>query len=163
MTAIATKPLPENPLLRLIAWIIDWLEAVPYSFIALIARLSISGVFWMSGQTKVDGWHLKPSTFVLFQNDYRLPFLDPTIAAYASAIAEHLFPVLLVLGLASRFSALSLLIMTTIIEIFVYPDAWPTHGTWATCFLLILCRGPGVISLDHFIARAFGMERRPKL
>jgi putative oxidoreductase len=154
---------PTNPVLRLIAWIIGRLEAVPYSFIALVARISISAVFWMSGETKVDGWHLKPSTFVLFQNDYRLPFLDPTIAAYASAFAEHFFPVLLVLGLASRFAALSLLIMTSIIEIFVYPDAWPTHGTWATCFLLILCRGPGVVSLDYWIARAFGMERPAKV
>ncbi|HEY1735275.1 MAG TPA: DoxX family protein, partial [Methylovirgula sp.] len=105
---------PSNPLLRLIATIIGWLEAVPYSFIALIARISISAVFWMSGQTKVDGWHLKASTFTLFENDYRLPFLDPTIAAYASAFAEHFFPLLLVLGLASRFAALSLLIMTAI-------------------------------------------------
>jgi putative oxidoreductase len=63
--------------------------------------------------------------------------------------------VLLVLGLASRFSALALLVMTTAIEVFVYPGAWPTHGVWATCFLIVIARGPGLLSLDHLIARRF--------
>ncbi len=89
--------------------------------------------------------------------------VDPVIAAHAAAFAEHFFPILLVLGLASRFVAFSLLIMMSIIEIFVYPDAWPTHGVWATCFLLVIARGPGLISLDHLIARAFGMLARKPL
>ncbi len=75
-----------------------------------------------------------------------------------AAFAEHFFPILLVLGLFSRFAALSLLIMTSIIEIFVYPDAWPTHGVWATCFLLVITRGPGLISLDNLIAKHFGLK-----
>ena len=83
----------------------------------------------------------------------RAPY--PEIAAYVSAVAEHLFPVLLVIGLASRFSALALLVMTTVIEVFVYPGAWPTHGVWATCFLIVIARGPGLLSLDHLIARRF--------
>ena len=69
--------------------------------------------------------------------------------------AEHFFPILLVIGLATRFSALALLFMTAVIEIFVYPDAWPTHGVWATCFLLVIARGPGSLSLDHLIARKY--------
>src|SRR6516162_2384950 len=109
------------------------------------------------GQTKVAGWHLKPGAIALFQNDYQLPLIDPTVAAYVSAFNEHLFPILLVLGLATRFAALALLLMTAVIEIFVYPGAWPTHGVWATCFLLLLARGPGALSLDHLIARRFAL------
>ncbi|WP_370631573.1 DoxX family protein [Methylovirgula sp. HY1] len=140
--------------LRLIGQVLAGLEAIPYSFIALAARVFPAAVFWMSGETKVDGWHLKASAITLFREDYRLPLIDPVIAAHAAAVAEHLFPLLLVLGLASRFAAFSLLFMTAVIEIFVYPDAWPTHGVWATCFLVVISRGPGFVSLDHFIARS---------
>jgi len=103
----------------------------------------------------VAGWHLKPSAIALFANEYQLPLIDPTVAAHISAFSEHCFPILLVLGLASRFSALALLCMTAVIEIFVYPGAWPTHGVWATCFLLVIARGPGRLSLDHLIARKY--------
>ena len=99
-------------------------------------------MFCQSGQTKVAGWHLKPSAVALFQSEYRLPLIDPTLAAYVSATAERLFPVLLVIGLLTRLSALALLFMTAVIDIFVFPDAWPTHGVWATCFLLTIARGP---------------------
>jgi putative oxidoreductase len=131
------------------------LDRIPYWFIALAARIFPAAVFWQSGQTKVSGWHLKPSAVVLFQNEYQLPLIDPTVAAYASAFSEHFFPILLVIGLATRISALALLFMTAVIEIFVYPDAWPTHGVWATCFLIVIARGPGRLSLDHLIARQY--------
>ena len=133
------------------------LNCIPYWPIALSARVFPAAVFWQSGQTKVAGWHLKPGAIALFQNDYQLPLIDPTVAAYVSAFNEHLFPILLVLGLATRFAALALLLMTAVIEIFVYPGAWPTHGVWATCFLLLLARGPGALSLDHLIARRFAL------
>jgi putative oxidoreductase len=126
---------------------------IPHSLIALVARLSIAAVFWQSGQTKVDGFMLNDTAVYLFENEYKLPLIDPTIAAHLAAVSEHLFPVLLVLGLGSRFAALALLGMTAVIEIFVYPAAWPTHGTWAACLLVIIARGPGIISLDHLIAR----------
>jgi putative oxidoreductase len=129
------------------------MEAIPYWFVALVARVSIAGVFWRSGQTKVDGFRVTDSAIELFRSEYRLPVIDPVIAAYVAAFAEHLFPVLLVLGLATRFSALALLVMTMVIEIFVYPDAWPTHGTWAAIFLILMTRGPGIVSLDHLVAR----------
>ena len=80
--------------------------------------------------------------------------MDPIVAAHLAALAEHVFPVLLVLGLATRFSALALLLMTLVIQNFVYPDAWPTHGTWAALLLLPMARGPGGVSLDHLIARS---------
>jgi putative oxidoreductase len=138
---------------RIVQQAIATLDGIPYWFIALAARVFPAAVFWQSGQTKVAGWHLKPGAVALFQNEYQLPLIDPTAAAYASAFAEHFFPILLVIGLATRLSALALLFMTAVIEIFVYPGAWPTHGVWATCFLVVIARGPGSLSLDHLIAR----------
>jgi putative oxidoreductase len=139
----------------MIGQLISLMEAIPYWLLALVTRLSIAGVFWRSGQTKVDGWRVSDTAVDLFRDEYKLPVIDPALAANLAAFAEHFFPALLVLGLATRFSALALLIMTAIIEIFVYPDAWPTHGTWAACFLLLMMRGPGFLSLDHLIARRF--------
>jgi putative oxidoreductase len=129
------------------------LDRIPYWLIALAARVFPAALFWQSGQTKVAEWHLKLSTIALFQNEYQLPLIDPSVAAYLSAFGELFFPVLLVIGLATRFAALGLLFMTAVIEIFVYPGAWPTHGVWAACFLIVIARGPGALSLDHLIAR----------
>lgn len=129
------------------------LDRIPYWLIALAARVFPAALFWQSGQTKVAEWHLKPGTIALFQNEYQLPLIDPSVAAYLSAFGELFFPVLLVIGLATRFAALGLLFMTAVIEIFVYPGAWPTHGVWAACFLIVIARGPGALSLDHLIAR----------
>lgn len=128
------------------------LGRIPDDIIAMVARLSIAAVFWRSGETKVDGWMLSDNALYLFENEYKLPLVDPWLAAHLAALAEHLFPVLLVLGLASRLSALALLGMTLAIEIFVYADAWPAHGTWAACLLFIAARGPGLLSLDALIA-----------
>jgi putative oxidoreductase len=138
---------------RLVGQTMQALGHIPNDLIALVARLSIAGVFWRSGETKLDGWSVSDSAVYLFENEYRLPLIDPWLAAHLAAFAEHVFPVLLVVGLASRFSALALLAMTLVIEIFVYPDAWPTHGTWAACLLFIAARGPGLFSIDALIAR----------
>ena len=130
-------------------------DAIPYSLVALAARVFPAAVFWQSGQTKLDAnWHVSENAVYLFKEEYQLPLVDPSLAAHLATFAEHLFPVLLVLGLATRFSALALLGMTAVIQLFVYPDAWPTHGTWAALFLLLVARGPGVVSLDHLIGRA---------
>jgi putative oxidoreductase len=142
-------------LTRIIHGVIAALGRIPDWFIALAARFFPAAVFWQSGETKVAVWHLKPSAISLFENEYQLPLIDPTIAAYVSAFSEHFFPILLVIGLATRFSALALLCMTVVIEIFVYPGAWPTHGVWATCLLVVIARGPGWLSLDHLIARKY--------
>ena len=128
-------------------------ESIPYALIALIARVAPAAVFWQSGQTKLEGWHVSDNAIYLFREEYRLPLIDPVIAAHLAAFGEHFLPILLVLGLATRFAALALLGMTLIIEIFVYPDAWPTHGTWAACFLLLMAQGAGAWSLDHLIRR----------
>jgi putative oxidoreductase len=121
--------------------------------VQLCARAAIGAVFWQSGRTKVDGFELNDTAVYLFAEEYRLPLLDPTLAAGAAALAEHLFPLLLFVGLATRFSALSLLVMTAVIQLFVYPDAWPTHATWAALLGLLLVNGAGRISLDAWLAR----------
>jgi putative oxidoreductase len=122
-------------------------------------------VFWKSGQTKIEGFaidllggefqfgwpRLAESTIPLFQEEYKLPLVPPEIAAYAAATAEHLFPLLLLIGFGTRFSALALLVMTLTIQVFVYPSAYPTHGVWATVLLYLLARGPGRFSVDHWL------------
>jgi putative oxidoreductase len=139
---------------RLVLWFIGLLEAVPYSLLALLGRFSVGLVFFNSGRTKVDGWNIfaiKDSAIFLFENEYKVPYIDPVIAAHLAAFAEHVLPVLLWIGLASRFAALGLLAMTAVIEIFVYPQAYVEHGLWATALAMIAILGPGKISLDHII------------
>lgn len=149
---------------------IDLMGVIPDSLIALLGRFSIAAVFWKSGQTKVQGFaidivggefslglpHLSDSVIALFRDEYRLPLIAPELAAPLAAFAEHLFPLLILLGLATRFSALALLGMTLVIQVLVYPDAWPTHGVWAAVLVFLIARGPGVFSLDHLISRRFG-------
>lgn len=124
----------------------------PPSMLLLVQRLGIAAVFFMSGRTKIeDGtWlTLSDGAFELFRTDYKLPFIPPVPAAYAATTAEHLFPILLTLGLFTRFSAAGLLVMTSVIEIFVYPDAWPTHLSWAGLLLPHIAFGGGKLSLDN--------------
>lgn len=121
--------------------------------IALAARFGIAGVFWLSGRTKVEGWlNVTDNAVALFADEYQVPLLSPELAAHLAAYAEHLFPVLLVLGLLTRASALALLGMTAVIQLFVYPDAWPTHLVWATALLYLAGRGAGRVSLDSLLA-----------
>lgn len=136
--------------------IIDLLESVPMSVNGLLCRLAIAVTFWRSGQTKVHGFfQINDSTFDLFRDEYKLPLIPPEIAAYAATISEHLFSALLVVGLASRLSATALFGMTMVIEIFVYPESWPDHLLWSSVLIYIILRGPGKLSLDHFIAKQF--------
>ena len=135
---------------------LSWLEAgrnlaerIPYSVVALLARIGVASVFWRSGQTKVSGFQLRDQTFFLFREEYNVPLLPPDLAAYLATIAEHALSVLLVVGLATRLSALGLILMTAVIQLFVYPDGWPDHILWFGLLLLIVARGPGAISIDH--------------
>lgn len=127
----------------------DWLPVT-------CARFGMAGVFWRSGRTKVEGWSVTDQTIFLFREEYRVPILPADIAAYMAAGAEHLLPVLLVLGLATRIGALGLLGMTLVIQIFVYPNLWPDHATWAAALLLIVIRGGGPFSVDYMVHRAIG-------
>lgn len=142
------------------------LGRIPESAIAFLARLSIGLTFWLSGQTKIEGltldpvgWHaefgvprVSDGAIELFRSEYALPVLPPELAANLAALAEHVFPLLLVLGLATRLSAFALLTMTAVIQVFVYPLAYPTHLLWATLLLYLIARGPGAWSLDRLIA-----------
>lgn len=120
------------------------------SLVALVARVGVAGIFFLSGRTKVDGLlTVNDTAYLLFAEEYRVPLLSPVVAAHLAAYAEHLFPILLVLGLGTRLSAFALLTMTAVIQIFVYPSAWPTHLSWAAPLLYLLARGAGRLSLDH--------------
>jgi len=135
---------------------------IPDAALLLAARLFPAALFWQSGRTKMAGWRLSDNALFLFEDEYRLPLIDPVVAAHLAALAEHVFPLLLLAGFATRLSALALLTMTAVIQLFVYPAAWPTHGVWATCFLLLIARGAGSWSLDAALARRFGGGRADK-
>jgi putative oxidoreductase len=123
---------------------------IPEWLIALVCRFGVAAVFFLSARTKVEGLiTLKPETFTLFTYEYNVPLLSPEIAAYLATYAEHGFSILLVLGLLTRISAAGLIGMTLVIQLFVYPDAWPTHLSWAGPMLYLLARGGGALSLDR--------------
>ncbi|EJI1277633.1 hypothetical protein AUQ44_13485 [Vibrio cidicii] len=159
-------------IITLITSFISLLARIPDTMIALLARFSIAAIFWKSGQTKIEGLTIdivagefklgwpsySDSLLDLFRYEYQLPLIPPEIAAPAAAFAEHFFPLLILIGFATRFSALALLGMTTVIQIFVYPDAYATHGVWAAVLLFLVARGPGLVSIDHFLSRRFRTE-----
>jgi putative oxidoreductase len=132
------------------------LDNIPYSWLALPLRLAVATVFWNSATTKLANWD---TTLSLFSDEYQLPLISPDIAAYMAVSIELTTPVLLLIGLMTRAAALVLLGMTAVIEIFVYPQAWPTHIQWAAMLLVLLCRGPGALSVDHLLMRQFGRPR----
>lgn len=134
-----------------------WLERVPYSALAIPLRLAVATVFWNSGMAKLANWN---TAIELFREEYRLPVLLPELAAYLAMSIELTTPGLLLLGLATRPVALVLLGMTTVIEVFVYPQAWPTHIQWAAMLLVLLCRGAGTWSLDSLLWKRFGHLER---
>jgi putative oxidoreductase len=124
------------------------------SLLLLVQRLGVAAIFFLSGRTKVEGWFtLTDGTFELFRTDYALPLIPAVAAAWVATISEHLFSILLAFGLFTRVSAVALLGMTLVIEIFVYPDAWPTHLSWAGLMLPLIAWGGGKFSLD----RRFGI------
>lgn len=141
----ATPPrLNDNRIMRLV----QWFDRVPYTLLAIPLRIAVATIFWNSAMTKLANWD---TALELFREEYKLPLLPPELAAYLAVSIELTAPVLLVLGLATRPVALILLGMTTVIEIFVYPQAWPTHIQWAAMLLVLLCRGAGSWSFDHFL------------
>ncbi|MGB8694905.1 MAG: DoxX family protein [Steroidobacteraceae bacterium] len=128
-----------------------WLERIPYSFIALLARLATAVVFWRSGSVKLDDW---AGTLSLFEDEYKVPLIPAHLAAYVATAMELGGAVLMLLGLGTRAVALAYLGMITVIQTFVYPEAWPTHIQWAAFLLILLARGPGSWSLDALLMRS---------
>ena len=151
----------------------DLLGKIPYWLIALLARYYVARAFFLSGQTKLAGseilgikWNpfvLGPTPYILFEQEYKLnifgtqygmPF--PETMARLSALGEFFLPILVMLGIFTRFGALGLLFMTGVIQL-VYPNAWATtHLPWALALILIMARGPGLVSFDY----ALGLDRR---
>ena len=124
--------------------------------VALLAlRLPVAVVFWRSGRTKVEGWNIfavNDSQYFLFREEFGLPL--PELMAHVTALAEHILPVLLVLGLLTRLGALGMLTMTMVIQLGVYPDAWfSAHMFWAVILFAVAALGPGPISLDRLLFR----------
>ncbi len=133
----------------------------PESIIALISRLAVASVFWRSTQTKISGgelfgqnwkfWSVNESTVFLFQYEYSLPLLPYKMAAYLATFSEYFLSLAVVLGFATRLSALGLLIMTAVIQVFVYPESWSVHILWAAILVYLIKHGGGKISLDHLL------------
>lgn len=132
--------------------------ALPEGMVLAFVRVVLGGVFWRSGQTKVEAgtwFSLTDTTYELFRTEYAGVPLPPEFAAVLANAAEHFLPALLLVGLFTRFSALALLGMTLTIQFFVYPDAWwPEHSLWTALALVLIVRGGGLFSLDHILARA---------
>ena len=127
-------------------------RALPDDALLLLDRVAVAAIFFLSGRTKVEGlFTIKPSTYELFRTEYALPLVPPEVAAHMATTAEHVFPLLLVLGLCTRGAAFALLGMTAVIEVFVYPDAWPTHLSWAALLLPLVAKGGGRWALDRVI------------
>jgi putative oxidoreductase len=140
---------------------------LPESAILFLARFAIAAVFWKSGQTKIEGFsldiiamkmelglpRLAESTGFLFEYEYNLPLIPPMIAAVLATLAEHILPILILGGLFTRLAGFGIAGMTLVIQLFVYPDAYPTHATWLAIALVLMYRGPGVFSIDHWLAK----------
>ena len=153
MTDTAGAVRPPTRLSEILDRIRRALDGVSYTWLALPLRFAVATVFWNSAMAKLANWE---TTLSLFSDEYQLPLVPPEIAAYLATSVEISTPVLLALGLLTRPAAFILLGMTAVIEIFVYPLAWPTHIQWAAMLLVLLCRGPGRLSLDHLIMRGLG-------
>ena len=152
MTAVVFPPAPVRRVLSA-------LDRVPYSVLILVARAATFSVFIHSGLQKLSDWN---ATLMLFRDEYKVPVLPPEVAAYMAASMELGLSTLILLGLLTRLSALGLLGMVAVIQIFVYPMAWPDHIQWLGFMIFIVCRGPGAFSLDALISRILnGRAARP--
>ncbi|NVJ70331.1 MAG: DoxX family protein [Alphaproteobacteria bacterium] len=144
-----------SPIHKANSALIGWMGKIPQDLIQLTLRLGLAGIFWMSARTKVTGFlSISDSTYFLFEEEYRLPLLPVDIAVPLATYAEHLLPILLAFGLATRLSALGLFVMALVIQLFVYPSAFlSTHLGWFAMALAVMGYGPGCLSIDHLITR----------
>src|SRR5262249_450242 len=136
-------------------------KAIPDDLISYIARIGVGTTFFRSGMLKLEGWN-EGNTLALFRDEYQLPVIPPEIAAYLATAAELTLPVLLLAGLFTRFGAAALLIMTLVIEIFVYPNAFDTHAVWAVSLLFLMKYGAGYLSLDNAAGHLWSIEVRDR-
>ena len=137
------------------AWLVEarhWLGRLPLPVIQLAMRIAVGSVFFKAGLLKFNSWEFAVK---LFEEEYKVPVLAPATAARLAMFNELTLPILLFLGLATRVATLPLLGMIAVIQTFVYPEAWTDHLLWASMLVFLLTRGPGALSLDHLIERAF--------
>jgi putative oxidoreductase len=132
-----------------------WLARFPLSLIQLAGRIGVGATFFKAGLLKYNSWEF---TIRLFQEEYRVPLLDPAVAARIAMVQELTIPILLFLGLGTRLATIPLLGMVAVIQLFVYPNAYNEHLVWGSILVLLLTRGAGVFSIDYLISR-----RRPAL
>ena len=156
MTMIAAGDAIRPRLVGRVDAVIKMLGGMPEALFQTLFRICTASVFWTSGLTKIASWQ---TTIVLFRDEYKVPILPPELAAYLGASAELFCSALISLGLASRLATLPLIVLTLVIEIFVYPEDWSEHLTWLSMLLFILTRGPGPLSLDALIRRYFAPGR----
>lgn len=149
-TAASPAPFRSSGLLSMAAGTRTLLARFPTSLLALAFRLAVATVFLKSGMTKIASWD---ATLALFEIEYQVPVLPADIAAYFATAAELGCPVLLILGLGTRFAAAALLGMTLVIQVFVYPENWPDHLLWGSILAYLVTRGGGALSLDHLVGR----------
>lgn len=129
-------------------------QLAQHDLLALGARLSLAAIFYLSARTKVESWfQLSENAIALFEEEYRLPWISALFAAQLTTVAEHLIAAMLALGLGTRLAAAALLCMTLVIQMLVYPSAWPTHLSWATLALYLVGHGGGRTALDHWLPR----------
>ncbi len=153
MTTRTGKPMgADSGLAPMIGTVMGFFDRIPYWLIAMTARVGLAQVFWSSAQTHLANWD---TTLYMFGETYQVPLLPPELAAYLAVAIEVVAPPLLVLGFATRVVALALFAMTLVIEVFVFPQAWPTHIQWAAMQLMLMGRGAGSLSLDALIQRRF--------
>jgi len=124
------------------------LERVPFSFVQLVCRLAIAGVFLRAGMQKLAGWE---TTLALFSDEYKLPLLPPELAATMAIATEVGCSILILLGLGTRLATLPFFGMILSIQLFVFPHAWPEHLTWTAILLVLLTRGAGAVSVDRLL------------
>lgn len=155
MTAIDTDARRAVPLRAPFERARKLLAQFPLSFIQLAMRIAVGAVFFNSGLLKLNSWEFAVK---LFEEEYKLPLLDPVLAARLATFAELTFPLFLFAGLATRIATLPLLGMVLVIQTLVYPQAWTEHLLWASVLVLLLTRGPGALSLDHLIERRLGTD-----
>ena len=135
-----------------------WLARFPLSIIQLAGRIGVGATFFKAGLLKYQSWEF---TVRLFQEEYRVPLLDPAVAARIAMVQELTIPILLFLGLATRIATLPLLGMIAVIQTFVYPNAYNEHLVWGAILVLLLTRGPGVFSVDYLIESIRRPETSP--
>jgi putative oxidoreductase len=130
----------------------DILARFPLSIIQLAGRVGVGATFFKAGLLKYQSWEF---TVKLFQDEYRVPLLDPAVAARIATVQELTIPILLFLGLATRLATVPLLGMIVVIQVFVYPNAYSDHLVWGSILILLLTRGPGMLSIDYLLDRHF--------